>query len=353
MPARDGAMAIAEPPGREAAGTSSASAPEVGILLETVRDLVSTLSTREVIERLLARALRHLDSEVASILIVGRDGMLRIEHSSGLPEEVIDSTCIAPGEGIAGHVAATGRALLIEDIERHPTFQRRNHERYYTSSALCAPLQHRGRLLGVINVNNRRDRTPYALADLALVEAIAAHATIALANARLFEETLDRAQRDGLTQLANHGHFWATLGIEVERACRYGHPLSVALLDVDHFKSFNDRHGHRTGDDVLAAVGALLRDRTRACDLPARYGGEEFAVILPETPGPGAVVFAEKIRASVETANVPPSCAGDITVSIGVASLPDDALDAAKLVEIADARLYDAKRSGRNRVRGA
>src|SRR6185503_13601854 len=137
--------------------------------------------------------------------------MLRIEHAHGLPQDVMEATCVAPGEGIAGHVAATGRAILIEDIEHHATFHRRNHERYYTSSALCVPLQYRGRVMGVINVNNRRDHAPYAASDLALVEAIAAHATIALANARLFEETLERAQRDALTQLANHGHFWATL----------------------------------------------------------------------------------------------------------------------------------------------
>jgi diguanylate cyclase (GGDEF)-like protein len=357
MPVKDSDVVTAERFMDEAAatrdGAPAAPGAEVGVLLETVRDLVSTLSTREVIERLLARVLQHLDSEMASILLVDRDGMLRIEHAHGLPADVMATTCVAPGEGIAGHVAATGRALLIEDIEHHGTFQRRNHERYYTSSALCAPLEFRGRVLGVINVNNRRDRAPYSLRDLALVEAIAAHATIALANARLFEETLERAQKDALTQLANHGHFWATLEVEVERARRYGHALSVAILDVDHFKRFNDRFGHRAGDGVLAAMGTLLRERTRACDVAARYGGEEFAVILPETPIAGALTFAEKIRACVASAVVPPSSQGDITVSIGLATLPDDSLDAAKLVETADARLYAAKNAGRNRICGA
>jgi len=320
------------------------------ILLATVQDLTSTLAIDEVIERLLHRVLLHLDSEIASILLLEPDGALRISHARGLPQEVVDATRVALGEGISGHVARTGVALLVDDVERDPLFRRRNHERYYTRSAMSVPLLHRGGVVGVINVNNKRSREPYALADLRLVEAIAGHASVALANARSFEETLLRAQTDSLTGLANHGHFWTTLEAEVARADRYGRELSLVLLDADHFKSFNDRHGHLAGDDALIRLARVIRQSSRLHDTPARYGGEEFAILLPETPPEGARSFAEKIRQAVECEAIAPAGGSGLTVSLGVATHPHDDVTAAALVERADARLYRAKERGRNRV---
>jgi len=179
---------------------------------------------------------------------------------------------------------------------------------------------------------------------------MAAHATVALSNARSFEETLRRAQTDALTGLANHGHFWSTLEAEVARAERYGRTLSLALLDADHFKAFNDRHGHVSGDEALIALARVVQTSSRVHDTPARYGGEEFAIILPETQREGACAFAEKIRQAIECTDFDGPT--ELTVSIGVAALPDDARTAAALVECADARLYRAKASGRNRVCG-
>ena len=180
---------------------------ELAILFDTIHDLTSTLSIREVIERLLERVLVHLKSEMASILLVGPDGKLRIRHARGLPEEVVAQTCLALGEDISGYVAQNGASVLIEDIERDARFRRRNHERYYTSSAISVPLRIHGNVMGVINVNNKRNREPYSPEDLRLVEAIAGHAAVALFNARRFEETLDRAQHDPLTVPGGHcGH---------------------------------------------------------------------------------------------------------------------------------------------------
>ena len=121
---------------------------ELEILFDTVRDLGSTLSTHEVIERLIDRTLVHLDSEIASVLLVESGGDLVMIHAQGLPEDVIQEARVPQGEGIAGHVAQTGEPLLIPDVERHPQFQRRNHERYYTSSCVCAPLIFNGRVRG-------------------------------------------------------------------------------------------------------------------------------------------------------------------------------------------------------------
>ncbi len=322
----------------------------LAILFETIHDLTSTLAVNEVIRRLLRRVLFHLESEIASILVLDPDQKLRIKHAQGLPEEVVEETCLALGEGISGWVTRLGVPLLIENVEQDERFRRHNHERYYTSSAICVPLRVQGAVVGVINVNNKRNREPYSLEDLRLVEAIAGHAAVALSNAQRYEDTLRQAQGDSLTGLANHGFFWSTLGVEVERADRYERKLSLAMLDVDHFKAFNDRYGHVGGDEALAGVAEAIRQHSRVHDLPARYGGEEFAVILPETPTEGAGVFAERIRQAIEIDSFAGCSPGELTVSNGLATFPADASDPAELVRVADQRLYEAKEQGRNRI---
>ncbi len=324
---------------------------ELAILCDTIHDLTSTLAVREVIERLLDRVTTHLDSEIASILLVDADGRLSIRHARGLPDEVVAGTRVGMGEGISGFVAESATPLLIDDIENDSRFGRRNHERYYTHSALSAPLRIQGNVIGVINVNNKRDRTCYTPNDLRLIEAIAGHAAVALCNAQRFEETLERSLHDPLTGLANHGHFWTTLGMEIDRAKRYERHLSLAMVDIDRFKEFNDRYGHLQGDRALARVAHVLRDWSRVHDFVARYGGEEFALILPETSGEGQLVVAEKFRQAVQEANISPAGAGNLTVSVGVASFPRDASNSNELVEVADAKLYEAKGAGRNCVR--
>ena len=324
---------------------------ELEVLFDTVRDLASTLSSHEVIERLVERTLQHLDSEIASVLLLEPDATLRIIHAVGLPDSVVRETRIRLGEGIAGHVAARGEPLLIGDVETDPRFSRRNHERYYTHSCISAPLLHQGRVRGVINVNNKRNRSALQAGDLRLVTALAAHASAALLNANRFEELLERAQRDALTSLANHGHFWTTLETEVKRASRYGRQLALVMIDVDHFKRFNDRYGHLRGDSALVAVARAVSARSRAHDLAARYGGEEFAVLLPETDPAGAAAFGGKIRQAVEALGIAASDGDDVlTVSVGAACLEGTAGTATALVEAADAELYRAKAEGRNRV---
>ena len=144
---------------------------ELEVLFDTVKDLISTLSTHEVIERLVDRTLVHLDSEIASVLFLEPDSTMRIIHARGLPDSVVAETRVRVGEGIAGHVAAAGAPLLVPDVEVDPRFRRRNHERYYTHSCVSAPLIFQGKVRGVINVNNKHDQSAYTVADLRLLEA--------------------------------------------------------------------------------------------------------------------------------------------------------------------------------------
>jgi diguanylate cyclase (GGDEF)-like protein len=166
----------------------------------------------------------------------------------------------------------------------------------------------------------------------------------------------DIARQDAVTGIFNRRALMDDLAAEVYRAARYGRPLSVLLLDIDHFKAVNDSYGHQFGDAVLAATATTLKRTVRASDTVARYGGEEFVVILPETALDAAAITAEKVRAAVEST---PAVAGGqstaVTVSIGVAMLEPallPALEAAQtLLARADAAMYEAKRGGRNRVR--
>jgi len=171
---------------------------------------------------------------------------------------------------------------------------------------------------------------------------------LAEANARLAQ----LAVTDGLTGLYNHRHFHERLALEVERSHRSGLPLSLLMLDVDHFKQFNDSFGHPAGDEVLRQLARVLADTRRANDVVARYGGEEFAVILVDTAKFTAAKVAERVRARVYGHDFSEAAqrAGRLGVSIGVATFPDDGGDAEALVRAADTALYAAKRAGRNRV---
>ncbi len=167
-------------------------------------------------------------------------------------------------------------------------------------------------------------------------------------------ELAQLSRTDGLTRLANRRHFDHALAREHARWQRTGAPLSLLLIDLDHFKGVNDHYGHAAGDDYLRAVARVLaRNAARPTDLAARYGGEEFACLLPDTAAPDAAVVAERIRAAVHALDLPHARAEppQLTVSIGVATLAGGTHDAAALLAAADAQLYRAKHAGRHQVK--
>lgn len=180
------------------------------------------------------------------------------------------------------------------------------------------------------------------------------HKAAALERANLELERL--ANQDGLTGLPNRRAFFTRLETEFHRSRRSGNPLSLLMLDIDHFKNFNDSYGHQVGDEALRAVGVALAGGIRTYDFAGRYGGEEFICFLPETPPATALVVAERLRRRVGSARV--TAVGDdslgfevgMTVSIGVATWPDCPAERVDdLVAAADRALYQAKSAGRNR----
>jgi diguanylate cyclase (GGDEF)-like protein len=166
------------------------------------------------------------------------------------------------------------------------------------------------------------------------------------------EHAEELASHDGLTGLYNHRMFYSLLSEEIVRAQRYKHAVSLLMLDIDHFKRVNDTHGHQAGDIILRGLSDLLGNQARAIDRVCRYGGEEITVILPETDATAAMNIAERLRAAVERQpfDIDSGKTVGITVSIGVATYPQQVDVLEKLVKAADTALYAAKQGGRNRV---
>ena len=227
-------------------------------------------------------------------------------------------------------------------------------------SFACLPLANVEGLLGMLYVGYHH---PEALAPDAVsrLEQLAIRAIFPLQRLLFQQDFRSLAYSDAMTGLDNFRQFEETLADELARAERYCRPLSVILLDIDHFKSFNDTRGHQAGDALLGQMGAVLRNALRSVDRPARYGGEEFVIICPETEAPEARMIAERIRRSVaETLFALPNLSSEVsesqgetarvTVSVGCATFPNDSLTGRDLVKKADIALYSAKGAGRNAV---
>src|SRR5438552_4226652 len=203
-------------------------------------------------------------------------------------------------------------------------------------------------VLGLIYVRSPNLGPILPHANIRFFEITASTAANALRNAQLFEEAEHRARTDFLTGLPNHRFFQETLSIELKRAQRHNHPLSLLMIDMDFLKEVNDRFGHPSGDMVIRAAADMIRLSCREFDFAARYGGEEFTVILPETELAGAINVADRIRERIAAEQFPGI--GNITASIGISNYPVNALGKEDLIRIADQALYVAKNGGRDRI---
>jgi diguanylate cyclase (GGDEF)-like protein len=216
---------------------------------------------------------------------------------------------------------------------------------------LAVPLVAGGRALGALEVTLA---AALGVDDIRILELLAAAAAVALHNAHLYQEVQRLATTDPLTGLSNYRHFHELLDLEVQRARRMRYPVGMLMMDLDHFKLVNDRHGHPAGDRALQQVAELLRTRLRRTDVIARVGGEEFAAILPGDGPAEVTIVAEKLRNGVEA--LAPIQGGmtleptRLTLSVGATSLGPDGLETGGLISGADQALYEAKRKGRNQV---
>jgi two-component system, cell cycle response regulator len=212
---------------------------------------------------------------------------------------------------------------------------------------LVVPLSAEGHAIGaLVAEHGMRRGSRIERRVVGTIERFTSHGALALRNAWLLEQVQELASTDGLTGVANRYTFQQDLERELERAARGGEDLSLAMLDIDHFKKLNDEHGHQAGDEVLRRVAATLSEFSRTYDTVARYGGEEFALILPTTDREETRALVDRLRAEIGRSGHKPK----VTISAGIATFPTDATDPDDLVAAADEALYESKRAGRNRV---
>ena len=189
--------------------------------------------------------------------------------------------------------------------------------------------------------------------DVFILQTIAAQLAVAIVNAELHMAAEQQARTDSLTQVYNHGYLLQRLGAEVDAARASGQPLSLIMLDIDHFKQYNDRHGHMLGDQVLALTAQVIRQHIKHGDIVGRWGGEEFGIALPRTNLAQAMIVAQRIRRTLAAMALHDEQGNPIdkpTVSQGIASFPHHAATPEALVDCADRRLYEAKNNGRDQV---
>jgi diguanylate cyclase (GGDEF)-like protein/PAS domain S-box-containing protein len=297
-----------------------------------------------------AESVRDL-FDVEAALIARFDAMGAVSVLASAPRHPPDvPTQLAFVDGDERHsalaaVQRTARAALVRYADADLELPAQLRAAGFATGA-GAPVRVRDRLWGALVIGaSDTDRLDGGVLDQ--LSSFAELVALAVGNAEAWDALARDARTDALTGLANHRTFQERLRQEIAHAGRHGHPLSLVLFDIDHFKSVNDTHGHQTGDAVLAELARRLKPLVRGRELLARTGGEEFGWILPDTEAAAAVQAAERLRATVGRA--PFAVAGTVTVSAGVA-VPGPEGDATALLAAADRALYEAKRQGRNRT---
>jgi diguanylate cyclase (GGDEF)-like protein len=311
-------------------------------LYDISRDISSTLDRNRITRELVIRTIELLDARKGMLLLLDEEGHT-LEAAAWFGFESFDaSPTWTAQESWLGPVITQRDPLITSDgLPAHL----RAH------SCVAVPVAYQDRVLGVLAVFDKESREgvgSFTDEDVPLMVSLANQAATSIENARLYE----LATVDGLTKLFIRRHFEQRLSEELRRAERYGTVLSLMILDIDHFKKFNDTYGHQTGDEVIKLVAKTIRASVREEDIPARFGGEEMLVLMPETDTEGAHKMAERVREAIQAVALP-GPAGEalaVTVSVGVATWPLHAGDADALVEVADKALYQSKQGGRNRT---
>lgn len=319
---------------------------------DIAKALTSTLEVKEVLDLIGSRLSNLLGAKQWSLLLERDDGLLHFELVQGTGANALLNEVLVPGEGIAGTVFSSGRSRLVTNARSDPDFANRFDQvtDTETESLLAVPLKVRGRPIGVLELVGTTGEAPFTDEDLRAAATIADFAAIAIDNARNFTKVQELTLTDEHTGLFNSRHLSTQLELEVARAVRFARPLSLIFLDIDNFKAINDSRGHLVGSGALKHAGEVIQALIRGVDSAYRYGGDEFAVLLVETGLEGSNVVAARM---IEAFNANPfdvevGAPVPISVSVGVASFPEDGISAQGLLEAADKAMYRAKNAGRN-----
>ncbi len=321
----------------------------INALVAVITSISKKTRLDEILKTGLEESKKALHADSGLIYRADKDGTLSIVESFGYEEETLRKMS---KKRITIESCSACSRLEPEVVDDLSSFKKcHNLASIKTGSSICLPIVSGSRLWGALHLRRKQPES-FNAGDIQLASAIAYQFAIAMQRAELFEEISLLAVTDPLTSAFNYRQLIADLEIEITRSKRYARHFSFLMADIDHFKNFNDRYGHQTGDELLRIVARTLVNSCRKTDRVYRYGGEEFSVLLPETKLEAAIIVAEKIRENVaretkKTGNLFPE---GVTISVGVASFPEDATDLRSLISCADAALYRAKSLGRNRV---
>jgi diguanylate cyclase (GGDEF)-like protein len=327
-------------------------------LSKLTETITTTQNYQGLLQMILEQSADLLLAEQGSLMLIDQEtNALLVEASRGAMGGEKGKIRIPKGEGIAGKVADLGEPMLVENIEQDPRIGKKSRSRYKTSSFVSVPLKTEQRIMGVLNLTDKTTGEAFNEEDLQLAQAFATHAVAVLERVALSEQ-MDKLKKlsitDDLTGLLNRRYLLDRMEEEISRSQRYNRQMSVLMLDLDHFKQFNDNFGHPTGDRILEGVAVTIMNSIRTIDIAARYGGDEFVVVLPETDTGMALLIAERLRSSI--AETPPVAVRDsasplrLTVSIGIACCPQHSATVEGLLKCVDEALYRAKDKGKNRT---
>jgi diguanylate cyclase (GGDEF)-like protein len=327
------------------------------ILPDLVRQMFAVGGRRGVGPLTLKLVEQVLRPEQCAIFIA-RPAQKRLALAVGhnLPLSVKAGLELEYGQGRIGYVAENRLAMDEADFRNATAIVKRQIEATAIKELradVVAPIEDGDTVLGVLSVGGPRARPGEEKRLLKMIADLTAVALTLVTHMRSTEET---ANVDGLTGTYNKRFFQKRLGDELHKAEQEQYPVSLLLLDIDHFKNYNDRNGHLEGDEVLKKVGQILKGSVREDDIAARYGGEEFVVLFPGAPKDLALRLAEGLRRAIEAHPFPHAARqpeGALTISGGVATFPQDSRNGVDLIRCADQALYDAKAAGRNKILAA
>ena len=327
---------------------------ELSVLLQINQEMSTTLDLNMLFDKVLNSLKDLIECQVVILLMYNPGAeVLEVSHALGIDKEAMVDVTFKLTEGISGETARTRSTNYVADLKIDKRYLSYKKSLTVFGSMLSIPLVTHNKLCGVLNLHKDKIGS-FDGDEIALSQAVANQAAIAIENAQLYKQATELSVTDALTGLSNRRHFQDILNREFVLTQRYSAALSIIMIDIDHFKNYNDSNGHLQGDVVLKKVATSLLHNTRGIDLTCRFGGEEFVILLPKTTTQGAMIAAEKLRSVIEkeifNGEQESQPGGRLTLSLGVASYPVDSNDIQNLLELADRALYKAKEQGRNRV---
>ena len=326
-------------------------------LISLISGLANLKNHEELFQRILEASAELLHASKGSLMLLDASGEnLHIEASRGMNEELARSMRVKVGTGIAGRVASNGHPLLVNDIEKDDRVRTPNRPRFKTKSFISVPLKVQDKVFAVLNLSDKEHEGAFSEEDLRLLTTFAPHFSSMIERAESLQQALqfeELSVTDPLTGLYNRRFLERRMEEEISRSMRQDLSLSVIIIDLDHFKNYNDLCGHLAGDRALKRTAHVLRRSARDMDIVTRYGGEEFCILLPGTSKKESLLVAERMRNSIDKESFPRQELlpfGRLTASMGIASFPADGNTAHALINAADIALYEAKTAGRNRT---